>query len=97
MRRIIHGNIITGDGKEIAVGYISPDGGKRIVSLFICPDCGKSVIDKEKSRDTTRKVFYMTSGEISPHCKDKIPKFQNKYSQKRNIEASVPISIFMRL
>ncbi len=38
--------------------------------------------------------------ETSPvitHCKEKIPKFRNKYSQNRNTGVIVPISSYMRL
>ncbi len=32
-------------------------------------------------------------GPLVMHCRDKMPKIWNKYSQKRNIGASVPISV----
>ncbi len=41
--------------------------------------------------------FVLSSGTVLTHCKDKILNFLNKYSQKRNMEVSFPISTFMRL
>ncbi len=73
------------------LGLRSQVGLNRVLTSF-------SIIHISGDGQWVRDRFLLTNFILpSTHCKDKIPKFRNKYSQKGNIGVSVPISTFMRL
>jgi hypothetical protein len=52
---------------------------------------------EELSKWGEEKKVPLPGTKVFIHCKDTIPKIRNKYSQKRNSTASLPVSTFMCL
>ncbi len=83
-------------GHEISVynAYIT-----KPVSNYFCSSINRGdpiFTSKNSASDLLWAHLYIVQC-VHVHCKDKIPKFRNKYYQKRNIGVLVPISTFMRL
>ncbi len=65
----------------------------QFVFSGILNGCRRSLLSRPESQVGPR----LCTVNLGLHCKDKMPKIWNKYSYKRNIGTSVPISTFMCL
>jgi hypothetical protein len=70
---------------------------KPCVNAEIWKEMPKKTYWPTMNRNSVLKIEKYPTIRWTVPCKDKIPNFRNKYSQKRNIGVSVPISTFMRL
>ncbi len=72
---------------------------KKYLSWPLSAEWIDELVNRHGGPRSSIYLYFLYGSDVQEwqHCKDTIPQIQNKYSQKRNCEASVPISTFMCL